>query len=291
MGCSPMQLASCLILLVLLPSSSAAQDDWSQPWSDSRDRPPRVDVSVSGGVFLPTDWSDLVLLGTISPLTGVLEQILVRDLRVDPDTFLGAAVTYWRGRYGFRVNGGFSRSSLLIGGTRLSELDTDDALMGDVDVWVYGVRGVIGLQDYTPARRVWPYAFVGLGAITYDMDRPVRPPLLTFIERRVNPPFNTNGEIVVVGHLGEEFVLAVDELNLETVLAFSFGVGTEFRIPLGDGGIGLRAEISDDVANSPVQLRIRELSPFGGLTPESAVRFGHVHHLRAAASIVFQFGK
>ena len=291
MGCIRMQLASCLILLTLLPCSSAAQDDWSQPWSDSRDRPPRVDVSASGGVFLPTDWSDLVLLGTISPLTGVLEQILVRDLRVDPDAFFGAAVTYWRGRYGFRVNGGFSRSSLLIGGTRLSALDAGDALMGDIDVWAYGVRGVIRLQDFTPPRPVWPYAFVGMGGITYDIKPPVRPPLLTFIERSVNPPFNTNGEIVVVGDLGEEFVLAVDELNLETVLALSFGVGTEFRIPLGDGGIGLRVEVSDEVTNSPVQLRIRGLTSFGGLTPESTVQFGHVHHLRAAASIVLQFGK
>jgi hypothetical protein len=291
MHCVRLQLASCLIALVLLPSTSVGQDDWTQPWSDSRDRPPRVDVSASAGLLLPGDWSDLVLLGSISSLTGVLEQVLVRDLRVEPNAVFGSAVTYWRGKYGMRVTGGFCRSSLVIGGTPLGEMEPDDILSGDVDVWFYDVRGAVGLQDYRPGRRVWPYAFVGVGGITYDMARPVRPPLLTFIERSVSRPFNGNGDIVIVGDLGEQFVLAVDELNLETVLALSFGVGSDFRIPLGRGGIGLRLEVSDHLAESPVGLRIRELTPAGGLTSESAVRFGGVHHLRATASVVVQFGK
>lgn len=290
MPCARLPLALLLIALAL-PSRSFAQDDWTQPWSDSRDRPPRVDVSVSAGVLMPTDWSDLVLLGSISSLTGVLEQVLVRDLRVEPDANFGAAVTYWRGRYGFRVSGAFSRSSLVIGSGPLGAPEPGELDMGDVDVWFYDVRGVVGLQDYSPSRIVWPYGFIGLGGITYDIKRPVRPPLLTFIEGGRTLPFNRDGDIVIVGDIGEEFILAVDELNLETVLAFSFGIGADFRIPVGNGGLGLRVEASDHVADSPVGLRIRELPRTGGLTSESAVRFGTVHHLRASASFLIQFGK
>jgi hypothetical protein len=278
-----------LIGLVLLPAASAAQDDWTQPWSDPRDRPPRVDVSVFAGLLAPTDWSDLVLLGSISSFTGVFEQVLVRDLRVEPDIAFGSAVTYWRGKYGVRVNAGFARSSLVIGGTPLGSEGPED-LSGDVDLWFYGVRGAIGLKEYAPTRRFWPYAFVGFGGITFDMARPVRPPLLTFIEHSVQP-FDGRGDIVIVGDAGQQFLVAVDELGLETVLALSFGVGNDFRIPIGAGSIALRVEASDDVARSPVGLRIRELTAAGGLTSESAVRFGSVHHLRVAAGVVVQFGK
>jgi len=284
------QLFLFFIGVALLPAASAAQDDWTQPWSDARDRPPRVDVSVSAGLFAPTDWSDLVLLGSISSLTGVLEQVLVRDLRVEPDAVFGAAVTYWRGKYGVRVNAGFSRSSLVIGGTSLGPTDPDDRFSEDADVWFYGLRGAIGLKEYAPTRRLWPYVFVGFGGITFDIARPVRPPLLTFIDRSARP-FEGRGDIVIVGDFGEEFVVAIDEVGLETVFALSFGVGNDFRIPVGAGSLGLRLEASDDVARSPVGLRIRELTPAGGLASESAVRFGRVHHLRVAADLVIQFGK
>jgi hypothetical protein len=73
----------------------------------SRDRPPRVDLSASAGLLMPTetDWSDLVLLGSVSSASGVL----VRDLQVEPGTVFGAAATYLRGRYGFRAHGARSK--------------------------------------------------------------------------------------------------------------------------------------------------------------------------------------
>src|SRR5688500_11467166 len=86
-------------LLLMVPAAAGAQDDWSQPWYDPRDRPPRVDLSVSVGLLAPTDWSDLVLLGSTSPVTGILEQVLVRDLRVEPDRVFEGTVTYWRAKY------------------------------------------------------------------------------------------------------------------------------------------------------------------------------------------------
>lgn len=275
-------------IAVLSPVQLVAQD-WTQPWADPDDRPPRVDLSASFGLLAPTDWSDLVLLGSIST-AGVLEQVLVRDLRVRPDKELGAAVTYWRGRYGFRVQGGFSSSSVTIGGplpgATQSSPPTGDLLSVDLDTWLYDIRGAVGFVEYSPRRWVWPYGFVGLGGITYDLARRVSPPLLTFIERSRPRP-----DIVIIDDDSREFLLAVDELEVETVFAMNFGVGTDFRIPLGPGGIGVRLELSDHIAQSPVGLRIGDLRRSGTLASDTGVRFGLVHHLRAAAGLVVQVGR
>jgi hypothetical protein len=276
-----------LILTAALPSVVAAQS-WDEPWSDPRDRPPRVDLSVSAGMLAPTDWSDLVVLGTLSPVSGALEQVLVRDVRVEPDAVFGAAVTYWRDRYGFRVQGGLSRSSLTIGGS--PEGVGRETLSADVNTWLYDVRGTIGLVEYSPDRKAWPYVFAGFGGITYDLDRTISPPLLTFIERTVTRPAGPGG-VIIADDDGREFLLAIDELNMETVFAFNFGIGADLRIPAGGGGIGLRLELSDHVAASPLGVRVRELGSFGGLTQDDAVRFGNVHHLRAAAGVVLQIGR
>src|SRR5690606_22241095 len=145
-------------LLAVLGASNARAQDWGQPWSDPRDRPPRVDLSATIGPLVATDWSDLVLLGSLSPVSGVLEQALVRDLSVEPDVAWGGAFTYWQGRYGFRAFAGLSRSTLTIGA---GPLDGSQPAAGDfnvdVDTWFYEVRGAIGLLEYNPGRRVWPY--------------------------------------------------------------------------------------------------------------------------------------
>lgn len=282
-----------LVALALLSPGLAAAQDWTQPWSDPYDRPPRVDISASAGFLVPTDWSDLVLLGSISSVSGVLEQVLVRDVRVEPATVFDGSVTYWRAKYGFRVHGGFSNGSLVIGRTPGAGLQSpagDDGLGPvAVDTWLYDVRGAVGLTDYRPSRLVWPYAFFGFGGITYDLSRTVSPPLLTFIERGPARR-DQRGDIVVVD-TGRQFVLAIDELGLETVFAVNFGVGADLRIPLGAGGIGVRLEVSDHVSPSPLGLRIRELSPLGGLASDTMVRFGLVHHLSAAAGLVVHVGR
>lgn len=286
---SQLAVRCCVAVAVLWPCSAVAQN-WNQPWSDPRDRPPRVDVSVSAGGLAPTDWSDLVVLGAISPVSGALEQVLVRDLRVEPDSVFGAAVTYWQDRYGFRAHGAFSRSSVVVGSTGLNGGDDAEHRAAGVDSWFYDVQGAIGLVNYSPTRRVLPYVFVGFGGITYDLDRTLTPPLVSFIQRGPARPPGRDG-IVVVEDDGREFLLSIDELGLETVFAFNFGVGTDLRIPIGGAGLGLRIEASDHIAPSPLGLRIRELTPSGGLTSDAAVRFGIVHHLRVAAGLVLQVGR
>jgi hypothetical protein len=266
-----------LVLLLSYPAFATAQG-WDNPWSDPRDRPGRVDLSATAGLLAPTDWSDLTLLGSLSSASGVLEQVLARDIRVEPGNSFGAAVTYWESRYGFRVQAARSKSSLAIG---LSES------VVDLDTWLYDVRGAVGLVDYQPTRWVWPYVFAGAGGISYDISRGVSAPIGTFIKEA--PPVVDQRVIVSAGD--RQFVIGVDELKFETVFAVNFGIGTDFRIPLGPAGVGVRFEVSDHVAGSPLRLSIHELSRVGGLPSNGAVRFGAVHHLRADVGLVVQLGR
>jgi hypothetical protein len=247
-----------------------------------------VDLSVSAGMLAPTDWSDLVILGSISPVSGALEQVLVRDLRIEPDSVFGAAVTYWQDRYGFRAHAALSRSSVVAGGP-LDGTPAGELRAARVDSWFYDVRGAVGLLEYSPTRKIWPYVFLGFGGITYDLDRTITPPLLTFIEGGTRREGRDG--VVIVEDDGREFLLSVDELGMETVFALNFGAGTDLRIPLGGGGVALRLEASDHIAPSPLGLRIRELSRSGGLTSDAAVHFGVVHHFRVSAGLVLQLGR
>ena len=283
---------SLLAVFTLPVAAPASAQEWGQPWADPHDRPARVDVSASVGMMMSTDWSDLVLLGTISPATGVFEQVLVRDIQVDPNEEFDLGVTYWRGRYGVRVQGGYSSSAVSIGGPFPSTevIGTDGLVSVDVDTYLYDIRGAIGFMEYDPGQWVWPYGFFGFGGITYDLARRVTPPLLTFIDRPRNFPPGSP-DLIAVEKSSQEFLLAIDELGLETVFAFNIGIGTDFRIPLGAGGVGVRLELSDHIASSPVGLRVSSLRRSGLLTSDAGAAFGAVHHLRAAVGLVVQVGR
>lgn len=291
---SRLAIASFALGALLWPRPVAAQDDWSQPWADPLDRPPRVDVTASVGFLVPSDWSNLVLLGSISSASGILEQVLVRDLRVEPDKEFSGAFTYWRGRYGFRARAGFSNSKLTIGGGPLTAptnlTPTSEPLSLKVDTWLYEVGGAIGFIEYEPTRWAWPYGFFGLGGVTYDLERTVTPPLLTFIER---PPPSTSrdGRTIIIAGQGRQFLLSVDELKVESEFAFSFGVGTDLRIPMGASGVGVRLEAADTMTHSPLGLRVSELTGTGGLTADSDVDFGIVHHLSMTVGVVLHIGR
>ena len=245
-----------------------------------------VDVSGSGGFLLSTDWSDLVLLGATSPATGALEQVLVRDLVVRPGPVYDAVVTYWEGRYGFRTHVGFAKSCLAAG----RSCDALAAPRGagssvDVNTWMYDVGGAVGLIEYRRDTWVWPYFFLGLGGITYDLDQSVSSPL-TFIQQ--GAPRSGDGRINVTRTDTDTLLIAVDELNLETRFALNLGIGTDIRIPTGRASIGLRMEVSDLVHRSPVSLVVADVDGRGANT---RIDFGLVHNLRAAAGMVIHFGR
>jgi hypothetical protein len=238
--------------------------------------PRRVDLSGSSGFLLSTDWSDLVLLGSVSSVSGALEQVLVRDLELEPGPVFDGVLTYWEGRYGFRAHGGFAQSCLAVGGNCGSG-------SVDVDAWMYDIGGAVGLLEYRRGAWAWPYAFLGIGGVTYNLERTVSPPL-TFIERRpVRPP----DDQVIVSREPDPLLIAIDELGIETRLALNLGVGADLRLPLGPASIGVRLELSDHIHRSPVDLRITELDRGAS----STIDFGYVHNLRAAAGLVVQFGR
>jgi hypothetical protein len=216
----------------------------------------------------------------------VLEQVLARDLTFVPGPVFDATVTYWEGRYGFRAHGGFSRRCLAIG-RRCGALPTFGGTTRgavDVDASYYDIGGAFGLVNYRSNPWVWPYAFFGLGGVTYDIKQTVGPPVQMFIERR--PPVTP--QVTVTRDRQEPILIAIDELGLETRFAVNFGIGTDLRVPLGAAGVGLRLELSDNVHESPLNIELTELDAAGNNVVRANDRL--VHNLRASVGLVIHFG-
>ena len=270
---------------ILTPRPAAAQADLSSIYPGPR----RVDISASGGYVLSTDWSDLVLVGSVSPATGALQQVLVRDLVVRPGPVFDATVTYWEGRYGFRSHVGFAESCLTTN-TSCVNLPGFTAARSSVDVntWTYDVGGSIGLIDYRRNAWAWPYVFFGFGGVTYDLEQTVVPPL-AFIEQ--SPPPSRNDSVVVSADRTGPLVIQIDELNIETKFAVNFGAGADLRVPVGGGTIGVRLEVSDHIHPSPIDILLVDAAHAGFVHANADVDFGYVHNLRASAGLVLQFGR
>ena len=282
----PLVPAGLTLIALLAPAPAAAQRDPFEVPVESR----RVDVAGAAGYFFQTDWSDLVLLGSVSPFTGAFEQVLARDLVVDPGPIFDGTVTYWEGRYGFRAHAGFSASCLAVGRRchDLARIGGSTSESVDVRAWQYDIGGAIGLVDHRPGVWVWPYVFVGVGGVTYDLEQSVGPPVGIFVER--GPSRVADRQVVLARDGGDSLLIAIDELGMETELAVNFGVGTDFRLALGGAGIGLRLEVSDHVHRSPLDLRIAEIDALGS-SGGMRLDFGLVHNLRASAGLVLQLGR
>jgi hypothetical protein len=290
MGAYGVRVAAFLAAQLLLSSNVVSAQRLPEPWADPEDQPGRVDVSASIGVLMPTEWSNLVLLGSISSASGILEQVVSRELRVESHQGYGAAFTYWRGRYGFRVQGDYSKSSLRISNAQLGAPPVPASSSSvPIQTYLYDVRGAVGFVEYERGRNVWPYGFLGFGGITYDLgDTTITPPLTVLRQ----PGATINGDpTIIVRDDGRQFVLSADELGVKTVFGVSFGAGADFRIPVGPGGVGLRVEISDRLANSPVNVTIRELARSGPFSTGERVRFGLVHHVTASLGFVVHIGR
>src|SRR5688572_8148191 len=115
---SPSFLVFFIPLMMAVPTLAAAQG-WDTPWSDPRDRPPRIDVSLSGGHVMSSDWSDLVVLGDVSSTPAALEQVLAPQFQVESGPVLGGSFSYSKTKYGVRVNAARSASSLKSSGVNI----------------------------------------------------------------------------------------------------------------------------------------------------------------------------
>lgn len=265
-----------LIPLILTVPALAGAQDWDAPWSDPRDRPARVDLSLSGGYALSSDWSDLVALGSVSSTSSVFEQIVANEFEVERGPVVGGSVSYSKTKYGFRVSAARLNSTLKSGGVNIV----------DVGSWSYDIRGTMGLVDYTPARGVLPYLFVGVGGMSYDFSKTFNPPSSSLL---ANLP-GAQADVIVIDRGRGRYVLEVDEYGRETVFAMNFGIGTDLRVPISDGAVGVRLELMDHVSPAPLGIRIHELNLFN---PASTIpiRTGARHHLRAGVGFVVQFGR
>lgn len=299
---SPRSFAFLPFMLVVCVPASAQTDTtrFDRLWGREYDGPRRLEVSASVGYALSTDWSDMVALHVTDVQGGVHRQVLLRSVSVAPGAGGSAAVTYWRGRHGFRVLAGFSRSCLT---TAPRCVDGDPAPAPgeaaltvaevDMDIWRYGVEGIVGLRNWAESR-VWrPYAILGLGGVAYDPDSDALPIFPGTFETVVPPPDAPPGSVVVTNGT-DTFLLATDELGLENVLGLTVGIGMDLRVPIGIGGFSLRLEIADQMTRSPFSVRVTRLGDdgfFHGHGRQDAVfRPELIHNLRASAGISLEFG-
>src|SRR5262245_48665818 len=98
-------------LLLAVPTVAAAQG-WDTPWADPRDRPARVDLSLSGNYVMSSDWRNLVVLGSVTLTSSAINQALTPVFSVDNGPVLGGSVSYSKTKYGLRVNVARASSSL-----------------------------------------------------------------------------------------------------------------------------------------------------------------------------------
>lgn len=292
-----MRVPAILISLALLastaPISASAQEEGPRRW----------DLTLAGGASWSTNWSDLVILGTTG---GLVERILVRGLRVAPGPMADLAVTYWEERYGFRVHGGWVHSCLAVGPSCVANgLSPEERLQLrlpardiDVNTWYADVGGAVNLVKLKPRQAARPYLFFGAGAVVYSVGQGIRNLLPTFVVLGGAPGvlrFDSTTKAVVI--TDSPFLVDVPEPGLETQFAGTFGFGTDFRIPVGRGGVGLRLEAADHVTKSPLHVRYAQ-------TPEEEefflrrrrdgaetvdFDFGLVHNLRFTAGLVLEF--
>jgi hypothetical protein len=279
------------------PLHGQEQDPPELGWEDDEERPRRLDVSLSAGRLLSSDWSDLVVLGTLG---GVVERVLLRDLAFAPGAAVDLAITYWEGRYGFRVHAGMARSCVAIGG----DCDLVPAFLGgpdgaalipgdiDADAWLLDIGGAVSLLRPGRDRDFRPFVFFGLGGVAYDLDGAVRFLLPTFIELGGEPgriALDPDGNIVVIAD-GAPFLVSVDEPGFEVMFTGVLGLGADVRIPVGDGSLGLRFELADHVTRSPLDVRLAGLVDdfhFSRRDVEDVrFDFGTVHNLRLNVGIV-----
>lgn len=293
----------CLVTLALLlvaPPAYAQRDTtrfdrlWGAPEYDG---PRRIELSAAAGYALSTDWSDLVALQVFDVQGGAHRQVLLRNVAVAPGAGGTAAITYWRGRHGFRVHAGYSRSCLTTASRCRDGAGTpppDDAALGvaevPMDVWRYGVDGIVGLTSWTSSR-VWrPYLVVGLGGVAYDSDEDALPIFPGSFETQAPPPGSPSGS-VVISNGATTLLVATDELGLENVLGLTLGAGMDLRVPLGIGGAGLRLEVSDQITSSPFSVTVTRLdNTRRGGTDATVFRTRAVHNLRLTAGVMLEFG-
>lgn len=289
-----MQHSRFLIPILLLVASplAAQQPDPYRPY----DGPRRLEFSAGVGYFWSSDWSNLVLFESFGVTGDEARRVVVPGLASAPGAGGQAAITYWKGRLGFRLFGAYSESCVTsatrCGKNRPAPIGGDAPAITPVEVslktYSYGAEAVVGLLEYSDMQWFRPYLLVGGGGVTFDPAESV-------------PRFSSNtaggtgtpGTYIVAGPT--QYTFQLNQVGLESRFAVNLGIGTDFRLPVGPGGLSIRAEVSDQVSQSPLGLRLTRLSDGGANTrydPFQQVDLGvsAVHNIRATVGLAIEFG-
>lgn len=162
-----------------------------------------------------------------------------------------------------------------------------------MDVWRYGVEGIVGLRNWAESRLWRPYLLIGLGGVAYDPDAEFLPIFPGTFETVV-PSAGAPGTVVITNG-NDTFLLATDELGFENVLGLTLGIGMDLRVPVGIGGFSLRLELADQMTRSPFSVRVARLGDdrrrFSGDGRDEVVfRSDVIHNLRVTAGLALEFG-
>jgi hypothetical protein len=163
-----------------------------------------------------------------------------------------------------------------------------------MDVWRYGVEGIVGLRNWADSRWWRPYAILGLGGVGYDPEQGALPIFPGTFETLVPPPDGTSGTVIITNGT-DTFLLATDELGFENVLGLTLGIGMDLRVPVGIGGLALRLELADQMTRSPFSVRVTRLGAdgrrFHGDNRDDVVFQSElIHNLRLNAGVALEIG-
>lgn len=279
------------ILLLLAAPLSAQQPDPFKPY----DGPRRLELSVTAGYFWSSDWSDLVLFESLGAVGDEARRVLMPSLASAPGAGGQAAITYWKGRLGFRLAAAYTESCIT------AEPRCDDgrpapaaggngqqnATEVSLKTYSYGVQGIVGMSEYSPSQWFRPYFLVGFGGVTYDPDQSVP----TFLASQAGTGANLDS---YAGGPGQ-YTFAIDQAGLETRFSVALGLGTDLRLPVGPGGLSLRFEVADHISQSPLGVRLSRLSSGSLLDNDRGIEqvdlgVGAVHNLRGQIGLAIEFG-
>lgn len=278
-------IATLALPLLALPAALCAQD-----YEDMFDNPyagqPKVlSLSAFGGTYWSSPWNDLVLLGSISSRSA-LEQVLLRQVQVSPARVWGGSMTYRRGRGGARIQVAYSKSCLEMAGS------CDAASQGsgtqiplphriDVHTWMADVDAEATLIPVQQGQWARPYFLVGAGGVVYDPQGSTAQLLPQFLEFPGGTAQTSGSEVTVTFPGAGQVIADVQGVGLQTVFSAVVGLGTDLRVPIGNGGIGVRIEASDHVAQSPMHVNLVQ-----GFGRAASLDFGSINNFRLTVGAV-----
>lgn len=289
-----MQRARLLVPIVLLLVSTPLVAQRRDPFTPY-DGPRRLELSAGVGYFWSSDWSDLILFESLGLVGEEARRVLMPSLSSAPGAGGQAAITYWKGRLGFRLHGGYMESCVTAAprcapGRQPPSAGGAPAInptQVDLKTYFYGVQGVVALSEFNTGQWFRPYFMVGGGGVTFDPSEAIP----RFLPGQQLGP--TDGPETIVLGGPNQYTFTVGQAGLESRFAVTIGAGTDLRIPVGSGGLSLRMEVADHISRSPLGVTLTRVAGSGlhgsGNFQQIELGSGVVHNLRASVGLAVEF--